>query len=370
MNPFKFDKIAAPSDFCGREAELERLTTLITNKANVMLYGDRRYGKTSLIQKSFELLPDSILAVYVDLYSIVDEIDFAYELYTAVEASTPNSLRKQAGRFLDLLSRVKGVDFKPSPSGDSFSMKPSIQSKNFDELLNSAVSLIEAYCEQSDCSHAVVVFDEFQQIADIKSVKIDAKLRGISQSNESVSFVFSGSKKSILTQLINAPKQPWHGMTTPISVQGIEVDVLKSYCEERLRGKFEPHAFEWLYSLFRGQTRLILHTCFYLYSEGNREPLLTDCQRIVDELIASYDDEFRDKFTMYSLRHKKALRAVSYASEGQVFSAANLERNNITKQALNQAITALEKQDELSKVSEGRYILNNILFSLWLARTE
>ena len=50
MNPFRIDKIVPPDDFCGRADEISRLSTLIEGKANVIIFGDRRYGKTSLIQ--------------------------------------------------------------------------------------------------------------------------------------------------------------------------------------------------------------------------------------------------------------------------------------------------------------------------------
>ena len=370
MNPFLVDKIVTPEDFCGRKEELSELLSLIESKANVMLYGDRRYGKTSLIKKAFSLIPKNVLPIYVDIYDAVDEMDFSRKLYIAVEEATPMTLRKEAGKLLDMLGRIKGVDFKPSQTGDGFSFKPSIVSKDFDQLLESAIHLIEQYCKHSGSSHAVIAFDEFQQVADMKGVKIDAKLRQISQENSNVSFIFSGSKKSILRELINAPKQPWHGMTTPISVKGIDVESLKNYCEKRLGGKFEMTAFESVYKAFRGQTRLILQTCFYLYARDIKNPLIVDIQKAIKDQVASYDDEFRDKFAMYSMRQKKAFKAVSKAEPGTLFSKETLEEQNIIKQALNQAITSLEKLDEMQKISEGVYQINNIMFDLWLKKMD
>ena len=370
MNPFSFDKVTSPSQFCGRKQELVHLIDFMENKANVMLYGDRRYGKTSLIRKAFSEISETVLPIYVDLYSIVDEMDFAYELYVAVEKATPKTLRSETGKLLKILSSVKGVEFKPTSTGDSFTFKPSFESKDFDKLLSSAIELIEQYCQHSKCTHAVIAFDEFQQIAEISKVKIDAKLRTIAQMNPNVSFVFSGSKKSILRKLLNGIKQPWHGMTTPMSIKGVEIELLKDYCEQRLGGKFETDTFEWLYKTVRGQTRLILLSCYRLYSDKIINPELTHCKNVIDDLVIAFDDEFRDKFIGYSPRQKKALKAIAYSKNKNVFTANILSKVNLTKQALNQAITALNNADEITKLASGSYQINNILFSLWLESTK
>ncbi|RKF19836.1 ATP-binding protein [Alginatibacterium sediminis] len=370
MNPFSFDKVSDTDQFCGRSEELARLVDLMSNQANVMLYGDRRYGKTSLILKAFAEAPSSILPIYVDLYSIVDEMDFARELYVAVEKATPSTLRSQTSKLLDILSRVKGVEFQPTRSGDSFAFKPSIEIKDFDKLLTSAIGLIEDYCQHSHCSHAVIAFDEFQQIKGIKKIKIDAKLRTISQSNRKLSFIFSGSKKSILRNLLNKESQPWHGMTTPMSIKGVEISAIKAFCEDKLSTHFQEQAFESLYHSVRGQTRLLLQCCYRFYAEQTVKPSKEDCERVLANLVTAYDDEFRDKFISYPPRLKKALKAIAYANGESVFSQLNLDRVNLTKQALNQSITALERLDDVSKVDTGSYQINNILFSLWLERTR
>ena len=308
------------------------------------------------------------MPIYIDLYSIVDEIDFAKELYIAVEKATPKTLRSETNKLLDMFSRIKGVEFSLAKSGDSLTFKPDVQGRDFDQLLTSAIELIVSYCKYANCTHAVLAFDEFQQIADIKKIKIDAKLRAISQTNSNVSFVFSGSKKSILRDILNSEKQPWHGMTTPMSVKGLEVEKLKAFCEERLEGKFDHFAFENLYTSVRGQTRLILHGCYQLYSDGTQNPSNIDVENILDSLIDAYDDEFRDKFISFSPRQKKALKAIAYSEGKSVFGSNVLNHVNLTKQALSQAITSLEKLDDVTKLGTGAYQINNILFSLWLAQ--
>ena len=307
MNPFRIDKIVSPDDFCGRVDEINRLSTLIEGKANVIIYGDRRYGKTSLIQKVFADLPSTILPIYLDIYSAVDEMDFAALLYKAVEEATPTTLRKQSGKLMKLFTSIDGVSFSPTKSGESFSMKPSFQTQDFKQLLASAFDLIDQYCQFSQCTHAVIAFDEFQQVAEIKHVKIDAMLRAISQSNPNVSFIFSGSKKSMLKALLSAPKQPWYGMTTPISVEGIDLSLLQAYCEEKLDGKFGDYAFTWLYETLRGQTRLILQTCFDFYANKVFSPSMDDAVDAINRMVTSIRPILQKSFSCSEGNKRKGL---------------------------------------------------------------
>jgi len=48
-NPFTLRVIPPGFPFCNRTVELEQLSSHAGNKANVVLFSPRRYGKTSLI---------------------------------------------------------------------------------------------------------------------------------------------------------------------------------------------------------------------------------------------------------------------------------------------------------------------------------
>lgn len=370
MNPFQIDKLAKKDDFCGRLDEKKKLIELVSSKANVLMYGDRRYGKTSLIKHCFKELPKNILPIYFDIYDITDKYEFARKLYEAVGEATPSSLRKQTGKLIDYLSRLKGVTVSPSRSGESFALKPHFESKDFDQLLSSAMQLIEQYCKHSKCTHAVIAIDEFQQIADLKGAKIDAKLREISQSSEYVSFVFSGSRKSVLRDLLNKPKQPWYQMTTPMSIKGLDIHLFKKYCQKKLDGKFEAQAFEYLYAIFRGQTRLVLSACARLYGNDIKSPSYWQCEDIVRFMVQENRDEFTEKFLLFAAGYKKALKAVAMSPDGGIYEQENLDILNTTKQSLSRSITVLEKQDILQKAGEGHYLFHNILFGIWMASEQ
>ncbi|MCK4391115.1 MAG: hypothetical protein KAV83_12865, partial [Desulfobacterales bacterium] len=85
VNPFSFDKEASGEGFCDREQEIEELLGDIRSCHNVIIFSQRRYGKTSLIKTVLDMAKQGgFLTVYVDLYHVLSEEDFVIAYAKAV----------------------------------------------------------------------------------------------------------------------------------------------------------------------------------------------------------------------------------------------------------------------------------------------
>jgi len=62
-NPFRFGRMVRGENFCNRLEELKEIKRAVTNNYSFWIYSPRRFGKTSLIYKAFEELPE-IKTVY------------------------------------------------------------------------------------------------------------------------------------------------------------------------------------------------------------------------------------------------------------------------------------------------------------------
>ena len=366
MNPFNFDKIASEADFCGREVELARLMDLCVSKNNVALYGERRYGKTTLIHYLFEhVLPKHVLPIYVDIYNMVDEYDVALALYNAVIDALPFSLEQKLKQLPSLFQRVR-VSAAPSRSGESITFRPELSDRSFDELVEDAINALSLVCQKHSLSHAVIAIDEFQQVANIKSVKIDAVLRKLSQQNAHVSFIFSGSKKNLLRNLLSHKNAPWFGMTTPIVLTGIDENALYAHCNNKLNGIITREAFASLYQQTKGQTRLILQVCARAYAERVDTVDMETVSRLLELVVVDYDDEFRAWFMGLPARQKNAITAVALnEKDGGIYAKPILSELRITKQTLQKALDALVASDDIVKIGEGHYQFSVVMMGLW-----
>ena len=87
-NPFFFSGAVEDPSFCNRQKEQTELKAYIHASQNILLYSHRRYGKTSLIFKTFKGLR-AVNPVYVDLYGTTSAGDFISAFLRGVSPLEP-----------------------------------------------------------------------------------------------------------------------------------------------------------------------------------------------------------------------------------------------------------------------------------------
>jgi hypothetical protein len=172
----------------------------------------------------------------------------------------------------------------------------------------------------------------------------------------------------MLREIINGKGKPFQGMTTPLVIKGIEPKALQYFCESKLKVNFEDKSFSELYDMFRGQTRLILQMCYRFYAESFPVIKSDDVVDTLNSLLYDYEDEFKERFIGLAKRQKQATKAIILNRGSKVYSKAILDEIWVSKLGLSQAINSLEDHDEISKIEEGAYQVNDVLFEHWLKR--
>jgi AAA+ ATPase superfamily predicted ATPase len=76
-NPFTYGGRVTGDAFCDRQKELEELLSDIKARQHLILFSQRRFGKTSLVWKLLaEARKNGIIPVYVDLYPVSSLAEF------------------------------------------------------------------------------------------------------------------------------------------------------------------------------------------------------------------------------------------------------------------------------------------------------
>ena len=156
MNPFKYGQVVSADDFCPRPRLMKDVMGFMKSGQNIVIQGERRVGKTSLIHEALRRLGKRVL--YVDLLEIRLLDDLCSRLAKGLIA-----LEQRRGlleRALRSLSHLK-----PAITIDPITGQPSIS-------LNAAVGLepqsLEGLLDLVQATHRrkalVVVLDEFQDI--------------------------------------------------------------------------------------------------------------------------------------------------------------------------------------------------------------
>ncbi len=89
MIPFQYGVVVGKENFCGREEHVKQIKQYIESSQNIILIGERRIGKTSLIYESVRRIK-SHQAIIVDLMGVKTTNDlFKRFIFGIAKAETP-----------------------------------------------------------------------------------------------------------------------------------------------------------------------------------------------------------------------------------------------------------------------------------------
>ena len=201
MNPFKFGSIVEGEYFTNREKEIKELISDIKSGQNVVLISQRRYGKSSMVNKAINEL--HIKSIRVDLELISDEIGFANTYVRKALALNPFEKLKS---YLKALKIQPSIQYKPNTGDISVSFSADMNDKT--TIVTESLELPEIIAKKQK-KHIVVVFDEFQEIRRISN-HLEKKMRGIFQTHQNVSYIFIGSQESMIRDIFQEKKNPFY----------------------------------------------------------------------------------------------------------------------------------------------------------------
>lgn len=175
-NPFEYGGVVEQRAFCNRKRELEELKRVFENAGRLFIYSERRVGKTSLVKLALSKLPQSdFITAYVDLWPTTSGNDLALRLAKAVgdaSASTTTKLVNLGKKFFSSFQPSVSIDQSGAPQLVFGLNKESLVGPALEEVLQALPKI----AEQSGKT-LVVVFDEFQQIAEYESDAVEKTLR-------------------------------------------------------------------------------------------------------------------------------------------------------------------------------------------------
>ena len=175
MNPFRHGCAVDGEFFCPRP-ELERqLRSFAESGQNVVVHGERRMGKTSLIRHAIGGMR-KMRMLYVDLYCIQTLSDFCRRVMNGIsEANESMSFIKKAMSFVHQLRPTLSFDVNTGAPQISVDARVA----NAPDSLGAVMGMIRRLANDE---RICVVFDEFQDILDIdRSDVVLAEMRSTIQ---------------------------------------------------------------------------------------------------------------------------------------------------------------------------------------------
>lgn len=219
-NPFLITGYKSPEYFCNRVIEADRLQNAIDNQRNMTLISSRRMGKTGLIMHVFDQLSSnsSYIPVYFDIMGTTGFDEFTEVFCNAVLQTVPKTESAWKG-FLKKLAAIRAsLGFDPL-TGEP---RISLDIRN-DKEVELSLDLLFSFIAKKK-KFFVVAIDEFQQISSYKQKNVEAILRSYVQKVQNISFIFSGSKKHMLSEMFSQPSRPFFNSTEMMFLEVINQD--------------------------------------------------------------------------------------------------------------------------------------------------
>ncbi len=208
-NPFNYLQFATGDRFYDREDVRKDLRSrFLSGQTNVVLYGPRRYGKSSLVAElTADLEAEGIPCITLDVVK-VPSIDlfvsaYAQKVYRRL-APVKFELRRLGDFFKSLRPKLTfGAD---GEAGISFE---AVGSEIGSEALTEVLDLPQRLLGKG--KRAVVVFDEFQEVGDLlPDDRFERVMRSVIQRHTQVSYIFLGSRYHMLRRMFTDHNRPFY----------------------------------------------------------------------------------------------------------------------------------------------------------------
>lgn len=372
-NPFRFGTVVGEAAFCNRKEELKQLTQYVNDTYSVWLYSSRRFGKTSLVKTCFDQMK-GVKTIYVDFYNVRTIDDFARK-YSKLLA---HELFDWKGNAQQIAAHMSGYlkNLFPKVSIDetgAFSL--SLEAHKIEEEidLNTVLDFPEKVAAKGNFK-VVVAFDEFQEIERVDPFLIHW-MRSVFQNQKHVSYVFLGSKQSLMKNIFTSVESPFYEFAIQMELSPISASELSSFVKKHFESAGLDISTKNINALLDKSechphyTQYFASVMFDMIRGGEdqevEEFLVNWLNRVVDNQISA----LQSLFDILNNNQRNTLMTLAQMKDDEeLFSAKVRDTYGLpVSSSLTASVNALANKGIIRK-EEKVYKFNNPVFKEWIRR--
>ena len=206
-NPFKYGSRVGGNAFFDRAKIMRDMLCVVDGGNNAVLYGPRRYGKTSLVGEIIDALrAKGWVCLEVNMMDMASLDDFIAQYAKAVyrEVSPVLGTIRHVANLFSRVSPKVGIDEEGRPE-----LKFEVTSRKAGlDVLRDVLELPAKICPKGK---TLIVFDEFQEVESFGlGAQFERTMRSAIQNHSDIAYVFLGSKTHMLERMFNTPSRPFY----------------------------------------------------------------------------------------------------------------------------------------------------------------
>lgn len=227
MNPFKYGCIVGGEYFCPRPLLEREIRRYVESGQNVVVQGERRMGKTSLVCETVNNVR-GVKLLYVDLMGVKSVADFCHKVTSAVVKL--DRRRGFLARTAELLRRLRPtMSIDPATGSPTLSVDvaSSLKNESFEDVLDMLATHAKAM-------RLCIVFDEFQDMLKIEGAdSLLATMRGKIQFQSDTAYFFLGSVRNQMAEMFSNSRSPFYKSAILFDVGRIDDEVFSKFLIKR-----------------------------------------------------------------------------------------------------------------------------------------
>ena len=345
LNPFKFGDPVEGEYYLPRTDLSKTLIQFLVNRIHVVLIGPRRFGKTSFVLNLLKELEDeSYVCLFVDIFNITSHRDFLHQMLRAIK-----SKKSIWQRWLKMLSGLRPkISAELDPNSGQTALGLAIDKFSEKDVKESIQDVLLGLSNLG--KKVIVAIDEFQKICEIGDDGwLEATLRTHMQQLKNTSFLFTGSRKSLIYEMLNDRARPLYRSCQPIEFPSLGNEFTDWILDRfsLIKIKCTRDAIKHLRSLVQDTPNYVQMICFHLVAQSKKRVSGKEVEKILLEVARQNTYTYQTLLNSLSRTQQRALRLAAIENK-QIFQKELLAKYEISSApALASAIKALKEKGYL-----------------------
>ncbi len=373
-NPFVVSLLARGEHFADREEELTRIRhAYCTPGGKLIVYGDRRLGKSSALERAAELARRDGYRVAIASFATASESsEAAQRVLSATQPEIGNHWRE----IVEAIGRRLRAGFQVSPAAGADGM-PALR---FHFALNDRweVSLLpdvlDALNEQLLRRKLTLGLglDEFQRIHEWGGEDAEWALREVMQRHDAIAYVLAGSRRHLIEAMVSSKSRALWKLADVMRFGPMAPDTLIPWLVARAGGagvQLPVQEAHRVVTLAWPRTRDIVLLARRVWEEARATGTVSKAaaDTAFETVVQEQAELFRSIFVKLTTRQQAVLRTFAADAHVQITAAATIRTYRLgPKSSVQSTVETLVEEEHLNRLDEGGYAFDDPFFRRWV----
>ena len=373
QNPFRFGGVVAGADFADRRREQVELARELGDGQSLFLLSPRRYGKTSLLLALLDRLrARGLLAAYLDVFRATSAVQLFELMAQAVLRAAESRPERLLRLAVDLLGRLRPQVGTDSGGKPTLTLDVGASAKTVLALQEEVLALPQRLAVLRR-KRLVLAFDEFQEIQRFPGAGLEKALRSHFQRHDRVSYLFAGSRESVLRDMASRERSPFYKFGRIVALGPIPPEEFAPFLEARFRRGGLRVAGPVLDAILAAaddvpyNVQRLCHQLWALRAGAANRLTEHDIGAALAAIVEQDAPHFSAAWERLSLHQRQVLQAVARAGGRSPFAAAFLTAHRLSSaSSVQTSLRQLLKEGVVAR-ADGEYRLADPFFREWIA---